>query len=69
MSTHDFSAYQKWSRIPKDTQQRLIQNVFCANCGETTMVDIELKDEEHGVLLEGSCKTCGADVARLVEDD
>ncbi|MFZ4453615.1 hypothetical protein [Salibacterium aidingense] len=69
MSTYDFSAHRKWFRIPKDIQQLLLQNVFCVNCGETTIVDFELKDEKNGVLLEGSCKTCGGDVARLVEDD
>ncbi|MBY7145027.1 hypothetical protein KFZ56_18580 [Virgibacillus sp. NKC19-3] len=69
MSVTDFKAAQKWSKIPKDIQMRLLSNVFCVNCTETTIIDYDMHDDEHGILLKGKCKKCGEDVARLVEDE
>ncbi|WP_249869109.1 hypothetical protein [Oceanobacillus saliphilus] len=68
MSVIDFEAARKWSKIPKDTQALLLNNVFCSHCGETTIVDYTLHNDEYGVLLRGKCKKCRGDVARLVED-
>lgn len=69
MSVTDFKAAQKWSKIPKDIQMRLLSNVFCVNCTETTIIDYDMYDNKHGILLKGKCKKCGKDVARLVEDN
>jgi transcription elongation factor Elf1 len=60
MSVIDFKAAKKWSKIPKDFQKKLIDNVYCNKCGVTTIVNYTLKDGEYGVILEGTCKTCGA---------
>lgn len=68
MSVTDINAMRKWNKVPKDLQQRLIRNVFCRNCYETSIIDYTLNDHELGVLLKGKCKTCGDPVARLVED-
>lgn len=68
MSIIDMNAGKKWNKLPKEIQQRLLGNVFCSKCGETTIVDYNILDDEYGVLLEGKCKTCGKDVARLIED-
>ncbi|MFC4025253.1 hypothetical protein ACFOUV_15765 [Oceanobacillus longus] len=68
MSVIDFEAARKWSKIPRDTQELLLNNVFCSNCFETTIVDYTLHNNENGVLLKGKCKKCGGDVARVVED-
>ncbi|KMJ56291.1 hypothetical protein AB685_22730 [Bacillus sp. LL01] len=69
MSVIDFKAAQKWAKIPKDFQKQLIENVFCSKCGVTTIVNYTLKDGEHGIVLKGTCKTCGSNVARVVEDN
>ena len=69
MSVIDFKAAQKWSKIPKRIQERLIDNVFCSACGVTTIVEYTLSNDKLGVLLKGKCKKCGKDVARLVEDE
>jgi len=68
MSVTDFKAAQKWSKLPKNIQVLLVNNVFCSSCGVTTIVKYTLHDDKFGVLLRGKCKKCGKDVARLVED-
>ena len=65
----DFEALKKWSSIPEDLQQRLIDNVFCLNCGVTTIVDYSITADKFGILLKGKCKICGNEVARLIEDE
>ena len=65
----DFKALKKWSSIPEDYQQRLIKNVFCSNCGVTMIVDYSIAADKFGILLKGKCKTCGKDVARLIESE
>jgi len=69
MSVIDFKAAQKWSKTPKEVHERLIDNVFCSDCGVTTIVEYTLGNDKLGVLLKGKCKKCGKDVARLVEDE
>ncbi len=69
MSVIDFKAAQKWNQIPKNVQELLINNVFCSNCGVTTLVDYSIHNDKYGVLLNGKCKKCGRDVTRLVEGE
>lgn len=69
MALTDFQAVQKWAKIPKHFQQLILKNVFCSNCGVTTIVEYTLHNEKYGILLEGKCIKCGKDVARLVEDN
>lgn len=64
----DMKAAKKWAKISPKTQQLLIHNVFCSQCGVTTIVEYVLHNDRFGVVLEGKCKTCGKDVARFVED-
>ncbi|WP_157404559.1 hypothetical protein [Shouchella shacheensis] len=63
MSVTDLNAARKWAKLPKETQQLLINNVFCSTCYVTTIVDYTLHDDTFGVLLKGKCKDCGNDVA------
>ena len=65
----DFEALKIWSRIPPDYQKRLINNVFCTNCGVTTIVDYSITTDKYGVLLKGKCNACGNAVARLIENE
>jgi transcription elongation factor Elf1 len=68
LSVSDFNAEKKWRSLPKDLQKKLISNVFCRSCGETTIVDYSVLDEKFGIVLKGCCKECGGQVARYVED-
>ena len=65
----DSEALRKWNKIPKEFQQKIINNVFCRICMNTTIVEYKITDDEYGVLLEGKCKKCDGNVARLVEED
>ena len=69
MSITDIKAARKWSKIPKNYQDQLINNVFCGTCGVTTIVEYSLSNDKFGVLLKGKCKKCRGDVVRLVEDE
>jgi len=63
----DMKAMEKWNKIPKELQKRLINNVYCSKCFETSIVDYDIKDDKYGIVLEGKCKKCGSNVARMVE--
>lgn len=69
MSVSDFKAIGKWNGIPKNVQKMLLNNVFCSNCGVTTIIEYSLLNDKLGILLKGKCKKCGSEVARLVEDE
>ncbi|MCK8058406.1 MULTISPECIES: hypothetical protein [unclassified Fusibacter] len=64
----NLKAMAKWKAIPADIQARLISNVYCKACGETSIVDFEIKDDEFGIVLVGRCKKCNGPVARMIED-
>jgi hypothetical protein len=67
----DFSALQKWNRIPGEFRELLLANVFCGNCGVTEiMPGYTIQDLTHGdIRLIGKCKKCGKDVSRVVEGE
>ena len=69
MSVTDIKAARKWNKIPKNIQERLVNNVFCSDCGVTTIVEYSMYNDKLGVLLKGKCKKCGREVARLIEDE
>lgn len=52
MSITDFQAAQKWSKLPRNTQQLLLNNVFCSACGVTTIVEYTLHNDKFGILLK-----------------
>ena len=59
-----------WDAIPKQMQERLINNVWCPHCSSATkMVDFEGKVEQGDLVLTGSCVKCGGSVARVIENE
>lgn len=60
-------AAKKWLSIPKDVREMLVKNVFCGNCGVTTIVKYTIQEGEYAPVLKGKCKTCGRDVARVID--
>ncbi|OLO25604.1 hypothetical protein BTR23_24610 [Alkalihalophilus pseudofirmus] len=68
MSVTDFDAIRKWKNVPKEYQEKLLDNVFCSTCGVTTIVNYSIHDDSSGIVLKGECKKCGAAVARFIED-
>ena len=51
-------------------QRRLLDNVWCSRYRQvTTMVDYRGQIKQGDLVLTGTCATCGATVARLVEPE
>ncbi|MBI3273512.1 MAG: hypothetical protein HYZ69_00030 [Candidatus Colwellbacteria bacterium] len=48
----------------------VLNNVYCAECGPTVMVDYEndiVVELSGDTIMRGKCKKCGHKVARLLE--
>lgn len=59
---------KKWLNLPLEFRKKLVKNVFCGSClGVVEIKQYVIRDDRFGVVLEGKCKDCGGDVARLVE--
>lgn len=57
-------------RIEEKNLALVLNNVHCGKCGTTTIVDYEdqITVEPNGnTVLRGTCKTCGRNVARVIE--
>ena len=61
-------ARKRWDSIPGDIQMKILNNVWCATCGETTGIgNVSGKIEFGALVLKGICTRCGAGVVRIVE--
>ena len=66
---NEFDTMRKWTAIPSHFRQKILDNVYCGNCGNTSIVDYRIEDHTLGIVLMGKCKKCGGVVARCVEDE
>lgn len=63
-----FTANKKWLSIPKETRRMLEQNVFCSSCLDAVTIEKYIvEDSPSGIVLRGKCKSCGNDVARVID--
>lgn len=63
-------ARERWIKIPKFAQDRLLENVYCVKCADMVSIILETANmEQHSLILRGKCKTCGGEVCRLVEPE
>jgi hypothetical protein len=63
-----YAAMSKWLKIPEDTRQKYIHNVWCGSCsGMTIIEDFSVQLDTYGIILQGSCSNCGHQVARVIE--
>ncbi len=67
----DFSALQKWNKIPNRVREQLLENVFCGNCGVTQIQPgFVIKELTHGeIRILGQCVKCGKNVYRVVQGE
>jgi hypothetical protein len=56
-----------WDSMPEKTKKMLLDNVFCSNCGITTIKNYEGKMRGGDLVLTGFCSQCGKKVGRLIE--
>ena len=63
-------AKERWNKIPKWAQARILENVWCVNCrDETTIILESAKMEKRVLVLSGKCKLCGHEVCRGIEPE
>jgi hypothetical protein len=57
-----------WNTVPKEARERILKNVYCANCmAQVEMVDPNGQEENGNLVLTGLCSKCGHEVVRIVE--
>jgi hypothetical protein len=64
------AAAKFWRDLGPATRDAITTSVWCRNCrGAVEIVDFGGEEQPGGIVLQGTCKTCGGTVARFVEDD
>jgi phage regulator Rha-like protein len=60
-----------WESISGNIQLKLLNNVWCVNCRETTGIggDVTGKVAKGMLVLHGKCTRCGGAVARVIENE
>lgn len=58
----------EWDKLPQEFKDKILANVWCGRCsGVTEITHYQVGSSRHNILLEGKCKKCDSDVARIVE--
>jgi hypothetical protein len=61
-------ALRLWNAVEPGIRVRLLNNVFCVECGgNTSMQLLDGRVERGDLVLGGRCVRCGGEVARVVE--
>ena len=59
-----------WESIPGNIRLKLLNNVWCTQCGDMTGIGNVCGKVESGMLvLRGVCTRCGGEVARVIENE
>jgi hypothetical protein len=61
-------AKKRWEQIPEQARKDILENVWCSRCG--AMASLQLREggiSGRALVLRGACKTCGGEVARVIE--
>ena len=59
-----------WQAIPAEIRLKILNNVWCVQCKQTTGIGKVSGKVESGMLvLRGVCTQCGGDVARVIENE
>ncbi len=62
-------ALEVWKKISETHQKKLLKNVWCSNCADsTTIVDYTGNVQQGPLILNGFCEKCGHNVARVIEN-
>jgi len=63
-------AQEIWDAIPGEFQMKILNNVWCRTCSDTTGIgSVSGKVEKGMLILKGICTRCGNSVARVIEND
>lgn len=64
------SAKKRWVLISEPVREKILKNVWCSQC--RTIATMQLREGQttgRSLVLRGTCKTCGCEVARVIEPD
>lgn len=57
-----------WNSIPVESQQKILENVFCSNCKTGVRIINHTGSIIDGdLILRGNCAFCGQKAVRLLE--
>jgi len=64
------AAKKRWNQVPEGGRKDIIDCVWCPRC--RTGVPMQLQEGEmsgRSLVLHGTCKKCGSEIARVIEPD
>ena len=63
-------AFRIWINIPGNIQLKILNNVWCRTCSDTTGIgSVSGKIEKGMLILKGICTRCSNPVARVIENE
>ena len=63
-------AFRIWIKIPGDIQIKILNDIWCKTCSDTTGIgNVSGKVEKGMLALRGICTRCGNPVARVIENN
>lgn len=68
----DFSpaAKTRWQQVPAWARVKILDSVWCGTCLQGVPIELAGGQMEGDCLvLRGTCKKCGSEVARLIEPE
>ena len=61
-------AMKHWNQVPEKIRKDIIDNVWCSRCKSGTSMQLqEGAIEKQCLILRGTCRQCGGEIARLIE--
>jgi hypothetical protein len=68
MPTLTPEAKRRWEQVPEAARKAILDNVWCSEC--RTGIALQFREGKMvgtSLVLHGTCRICGAEVARVVE--
>ncbi len=64
------AAKKRWDELSPDSKKAIINSTWCPRCKDSTTIQVsEGRMSGRSLVLRGTCKKCGAEVARTVEPE
>jgi hypothetical protein len=61
-------AKRRWEQVPESAKKEILDAVWCTHCRTGTPMQLgEGKISKGSLILSGTCKKCGGEIARLIE--
>jgi len=68
MPTLPLEARRRWEQVPEAARKAILDNAWCSECRTGIIMQFrEAKMVGTSLILHGTCKTCGGEVARVIE--